>query len=54
MIAPNHAEPFVIDPKVEELDPEIEELELHTVASVGDGTPTLIGIAAIYSVFMNM
>ena len=48
MIAPSHAEPiFVIDPK-------IEELELHTVASVGGGTPTLIGMVAIYSVFMNM
>jgi hypothetical protein len=49
MIAPSHAEPiFVI------IDPEIEELELHTVASVGGGTPTLIGMVAIYSVFMNM
>jgi hypothetical protein len=48
MIARNHAEPIFI------IDPEIEELELHTVASVGGGTPTLIGMVAIYSVFMFM
>ena len=50
MIPTSHADPIQESPFV--VDPEIEELELHNAVSIGGGTPTVIGIVAIYSLLV--
>ena len=50
MIPTSHVESIQESPFV--IDPEIEELELHNAASIGGGTPTVIGVVAIYSLLV--